>query len=263
MASADSLRQLIASLVMATAVLLAAGNAQACTFSAKFGGESSGAGHLERPRDVAIDAGGNAWVADTNHHRVQEFSSSGEFVSQFGVEGEPLGIAVDAEGNVWIVETIRIRKYKANGELLLSFGSEGEGNGQFKSAQDIAIDPSGNLWVVDKGKGATDVRVQKFNAKGEYLSQFGKEGTENGQFKTPEAIAVDSEGNVLVADTGNNRYQEFNSASEFVRKVGSEGTENGQFKSPRGIAVDSEGKVWVADSGNNRVQHFNAKGGYL
>ncbi len=247
-----------------TALVCSVGLASAeCTtsFLRKFGGESSGAGHLSAPRDVAIDSKGNAWVLDTGHSRVQEFNSSGEFVAQFGVEGTN-GIALDAEGNVWTVSSTKVWEYSSSGVLKLSFGGQGLENGQFIEAQDLAIDSSGNLWVVDRGLGSSDVRVQKFNSKGEYLSQFGKNGTENGQFKSPEALTVDSEGNVLVADTGNNRVQEFNSAGEFVRKYGTEGTGNGQFKGPTGIAVDSEGRVWVADSGNRRLERFSAKGSY-
>jgi tripartite motif-containing protein 71 len=253
-------------------MLLGAGLAIAeGTFLLKFGGESSGAGRLLRPRDVAIDASGNAWIADTAHNRVQKFNSSGEFVSQFGVESEPTSIDLDSEGNVWVAttdsfgSTPKVRKYKQTGELILSFGSQGSGNGQFTSLRGIATDPSGNVWTLEAGNEGVlgeKTRVQKFNSKGEYLAQFGKQGTGNGEFKTPEAIVADSEGNILVADTGNNRVQEFNSAAEFVRKYGEKGTGNGQFESPRGIAVDSEGRVWVTDSGNDRIQRFSAKGTY-
>lgn len=235
------------------------GQAFACEFTLKAGGESSGPGRLDSPRDVAIDASGNAWVADTGHNRVQKFNSAGEFVSQFGVpkaasSGTPAqvyGLDLDPEGDIWLAvnETgaNQVRQYKPNGELISSWSQYALG---------IAIDAGGNVWVTEG-----DV-VKKFNSKGELLLQFGKFGTGNGEFSGPEAIAIDSEGNILVADTGNNRYQEFNSAGEFVRKVGSAGTGNGQFKSPRGIAVDSEGRVWVSDSGNNRLQRFSSKGAY-
>jgi tripartite motif-containing protein 71 len=245
------------------------GQAVACEYLLKAGGESSGPGRLDSPRDVAIDASGNAWVADTARNRVQKFNSSGEFVSQFGLGTAPNGIELDSEGDVWIVANTQVREYSAGGELKLSFGSAGVENGQFKFAQDLAIDSSGNVWVVERsetafveGSSFGKNRVQKFNSKGGYLSQFGKLGTGNGEFKSPEAIAVDSEGNVLVADTWNHRYQEFNSAGEYVRKVGSQGAGNGQFSYPRGIAVDSEGRVWVVDTGNNRLQRFSSKGAY-
>jgi tripartite motif-containing protein 71 len=251
--------------LVAVAVIATPADAECTTsFLRKFG-QSNGPGFLALPNDVAIDSKGNIWVADTFNGRVQEFNSSGEFVAQIDIGSNPYGIAVDPEDHIWVVSFKNVREYKTNGELIVSFGSPGTGNGQLELAVGIAIDPSGNLWVLELGAEglAGKDRVQKFNSKGEYLSQFGKEGTENGQFITPEAITIDSEGNILVADTGNNRVQEFNSAGEFVRKYGSEGTGNGQFKSPRGIAVDSEGKVWVTDSGNNRIERFSAKGGYL
>ncbi|HET9196747.1 MAG TPA: SMP-30/gluconolactonase/LRE family protein, partial [Solirubrobacterales bacterium] len=250
--------------LIALALFIPVSQVFACEYKLEFGDTSTGAGQLSLPRDVAVDPSGNVWVADTGHKRVQKFNSSGEFVSQFGLTSLTgvNGITTDASGNVLVATATKIRKYKSNGELLSEFGSEGTGNGQFKSAQDLAVDASGSIWVVDKGSAGTAVRVQKFNSSGVYQSQFGKEGTGNGEFKLPEAIAVDSEGNLLVADTGNNRYQEFNSAGEFVRKVGSAGTGNGQFESPRGIAVDSEGRVWVADSGNSRIQRFSSKGSY-
>jgi sugar lactone lactonase YvrE len=93
---------------------------------------------------------------------------------------------------------------------------------------------------------------------------FGEEGSGNGQFKQPElGVATDSEGNIWVSDTGNNRIQEFNSKGEYLAKVGKEGTGNGEFKSPKGLAIDPSGNIWVVDSGNNRVQKFNPKGEYL
>lgn len=256
---------LLGLLIIAMAATASLATAECTTsFLRKFGGEPSDAGELSNPRDIAIDSKGNTWVADSAHSRVQEFNASGEFVTQFGAgEGFIYGIDLDSEGNIWVVKFSTVSKYKANGELILSFGSSGTGNGQFKLAQGIAVDSSGNAYVVDAGLFSGVPRVQKFNSKGEYLSQFGKEGTGDGEFKIPQAIAVDSEGNILVADTGNNRVQKFNSAGEFLGRYGVEGTGNGQFKSPSGIAVDSEGKVWVTDSGNNRIERFSAEGEYL
>ena len=72
-------------------------------------------------------------------------------------------------------------------------------------------------------------RIQKFNEKGEYLSQFGTKGSGNGQFSLPFDIAIDSKGNLWVADTGNNRIQEFNEKGEYLTKFGSSGSGNGQF----------------------------------
>jgi sugar lactone lactonase YvrE len=92
---------------------------------------------------------------------------------------------------------------------------------------------------------------------------FGSGGTGAGQFESPKGIALDSSGNVWVADTGNNRIQKFNSKGEFLLKFGSAGTGSGQFNQPSGVAIDGEGKVWIADTGNHRVQRFTAEGGFL
>jgi sugar lactone lactonase YvrE len=97
----------------------------------------------------------------------------------------------------------------------------------------------------------------------EFNFEFGKEGTGNGQFKEPSGIATDSEGNIWVVDTGNNRVEKFNEKGEYLFQFGEEGTGNGQFKGPKGIGIDSENNIWVVDTGNNRLQKFNPKGEYL
>ena len=87
-------------------------------------------------------------------------------------------------------------------------------------------------------------------------------GSGNGQFKSPSAIAVDSKGDLWVADTDNDRVQELNSKDEYATQFGKEGTAEGQFMEPKGIAVTSSGTVFVSDSANNRVQTFSEKGAF-
>jgi streptogramin lyase len=88
-------------------------------------------------------------------------------------------------------------------------------------------------------------------------------GSGAGQFASPLGIAVDSSGNVWVADTNNNRIQEFNSSGGWIRTIGTSGSGDGQFKRPSGVAGDSSGNIWVADFGNNRIQEFNSSGGWI
>ena len=85
----------------------------------------------------------------------------------------------------------------------------------------------------------------------------------DGQFGNPNGIALDSSGNVYVADAGNDRIQKFNSNGAFVTTWGSSRTANGQFISPNGIAVDSSGNVYVAEFSNNRIQKFNSNGAFI
>jgi sugar lactone lactonase YvrE len=142
--------------------------------------------------------------------------------------------------------------------LSRSFGSEGYANGQFFEPGGIMVDGSGNLWVVD----TYNNRVQKFNSKGEYLSQFGSEGSGNGQLYEPSGIAIDNSGDVWLTDFGNNRVEKFNAKGEYLSQFGFGGSGNGQFWGPSGIAAKS-GNLWVVDTYNDRVQKFNAKGEYL
>jgi len=96
-----------------------------------------------------------------------------------------------------------------------------------------------------------------------FTTKWGSEGTGNGQLQYPEGIAVDSQGYVYVADTGNYRIQKFNSSGGYITKWGSYGSGNGQFKYPTGIAVDSSANVYVTDSGNACVQKFTSNGGFI
>jgi len=96
-----------------------------------------------------------------------------------------------------------------------------------------------------------------------YITQWGTQGTGNGQFNNPKDIAVsDSTGEVYVTELGLNRVQKFDSNGGYITQWGTQGTGNGQFNKPAGIAVVT-GDVYVVDSGNSRVQKFKSWGDYV
>ncbi|MGD0282470.1 MAG: hypothetical protein ABSB95_08930 [Dissulfurispiraceae bacterium] len=95
------------------------------------------------------------------------------------------------------------------------------------------------------------------------VAQWGSPGSGNGQFDNPSGVAVDSSGNVYVADTFNYRIQKFDSNGNYLTQWGFYGSGNGQFNQPFGVAVDSYGNVYVADSQNYRIQKFDSSGNYL
>ncbi len=83
---------------------------------------------------------------------------------------------------------------------------------------------------------------------------IGSPGTGTGQFSYPYGVAFDGQGNIYVADDGNNRIQIWTAATNTWKTMGSPGTNPGQFHEPCGIAVDGQGNIYVADMFNNRIQ---------
>ena len=84
-----------------------------------------------------------------------------------------------------------------------------------------------------------------------------------GTFDRPTNLAVDSDSNVYVVDTFNNRIQVFDADGQFVRMFGKQGNVAGAFMRPKGIAIDADGHVYVVDAEFNNVQVFDADGRVL
>ncbi len=104
------------------------------------------------------------------------------------------------------------------------------------------------------------------------VSQFGSEGSGDGQFSAPAGVAIDqSNGDVYVVDQGNARVEKFDSSGTFVSQFDGSGTPAGSFSGANGVAVDnstnvldpSAGDVYVVDVGNGVVDKFSSAGAYL
>jgi tripartite motif-containing protein 71 len=89
------------------------------------------------------------------------------------------------------------------------------------------------------------------------LAAIGSAGSGDGQFNYPQNIAIDANGNLYVADTGNNRIEKFDTNGVYLSQFGSFGSGNGQFNYPVGLAFDLHGHVYVSDVANNRIQKFD------
>ncbi len=96
-----------------------------------------------------------------------------------------------------------------------------------------------------------------------FLRKWGSLGASDGQFKMPGDIAIDSAGDVYVADTGNHRIQKFSSTGTWLQTWGGSGAGPGKLSGPLGVAVDGQGNLYVADTGNSRVQKFSSDGQFL
>lgn len=143
----------------------------------------------------------------------------------------------------------------------LSFVREWGNNGTITptSSLQIATAPNGRVYITN----ADTHMVQVYDALGNHISDFGGEGTGNGEFQFPWGVAVAASGTVYVADSKNHRVQYFDEDGGFLGTFGSYGSGKGQFQFPRGIAVSGDGNLFVADSLNHRIEHFDLDGNYL
>jgi sugar lactone lactonase YvrE len=148
---------------------------------------------------------------------------------------------------------------------LIQWGTSGSGTGQFNCPEGLAVDSSGNVYVMDTNNG----RVEKFDSNGNFLFQLGSPGTNPGQFHSLcgsqpnlEGVAVDLYGNIYVVDNGSVRIQKFDSKGNFQFWWGASGSGTG-LNNPEGIVTDSSDNVYVADNGNSRIVKFTSNGSYL
>ena len=132
------------------------------------------------------------------------------------------------------------------------------GDGAVQNPSDITVGPDGSVWVTEM---ATD-QVLQFDQDGNLLRAFGETGNGPGQFEFADfgAIDLDSDGNVYVLDTGNQRIQKFTPELAFEGQWGGNGTDPGEFLHPSDIAVRDDGMNFVVDAKSGRVQQFDASG---
>ena len=134
----------------------------------------------------------------------------------------------------------------------------------------IALAADGHLFVTDEFRHhvaifPSDViyPYPEFNPDGERIGEWGVHGSEPGRLDGPSGIAFESDGDIYIVDTGNDRVQKFTIDGEFQFGWGATGTGDDEFNRPWGITIDSRGAVYVADWGNDRVQKFSPDGEYL
>ena len=198
--------------------------------------------------NIDID-GINVWAGDrcgTNScatsdvNPIVKLDPDGNVLTSFGAGLIiwPHGMDVDSEGNVWVVDARAanareleenpwaagkghtVMKFSPEGELLMTLGTGGETGDpptHFDAPNDVLIAPSGTIYVGDThgaqfqdAAGPTSKsRISMFAPDGTFIKSFGEFGYEDGQFRSPHSLAMDSQGRLFVADRGNARIQIF------------------------------------------------------
>ena len=184
-------------------VLLGAGvmvEAQTATFSYSI---STLGGGFNTPFDVAVDRGGNVYVADEYNEEVKKIpagcvSSSCVTNLASGSFSMPYSVAVDESGNVFVVDYNSNGVYEIVAPDYTTVNQLAKGHA-FNSIWGVAVDASYNVYVTDSGASAVyEIMAPSYTT----MNPLG------GGFSNPEGVAVDGSGNVFVADEGHNAVKE-------------------------------------------------------
>lgn len=257
------------------------------------------AARFRSPSGVTVDNAGNVYVADSGNHAIRKITPSGVVTTLAGLAGQPgaidevagaarfnwpRAVAVDAASNLWVADSdnFTIRKIAPDGTVTTAAGAAGEpgsddGAGsaaRFAWPCGVAADHAGNLYVADSDNST----IRKITPEGEvttWAGWAGQTGTNDGparvaRFNSPEGVAVDSAGNVHVADTFNHTLRKITPAGDVTTLAGSAtqpGVEDGtgsaaRFNYPSGVVLDGEGQAYVADWSNHTIRKV-APGGVV
>lgn len=281
-----------------------AGDVTTLAGSAGLRGSTDGTGSGARfcwPRGVTVDGEGNVYVADTNNFTIRKITPGGIVTTLAGQAGSygstdgtgseahftgPIGVAADTAGNIYVTDSNTLRKVTATGVVTTLAGKPGyygsaDGTGsaaRFHSPRGIAIDCAGNIYVAD----TTNSTIRKVTSAGVVTTLAGKAGYPGStdatgsaaRFNGPSGVAVDSAGNVYVADTSNYTVRKVTPTGAVTTLAGSAGESGstdgaggtarfgseGMFQGPFGVAADSGGNVYVADTCNNMIRKVTSAG---
>lgn len=182
---------------------------------------------------------------------------------------DPIQAAIDSSGNIYTVEdSSRIIKFDSNGNIITQWNGPQVPSGEQVTTpmgitlesryRSIAVDSSDNIYVADMSYN----HILKFDSNGAYITQWGSEGTGDGQFQTPLGVAVDSSDNVYVADYENCRIQKFSSTGEYITQW-SINNEDGNHQKISDIAIDSKDNVYVIGELGSNVEKFDSNGALI
>jgi hypothetical protein len=207
----------------------------------------------QRPQDVqwgampgvALDRQGRVYAFTRAKPPVQIYSPEGKFLGSRGDKEIKTAhyLKIEKDGTIWIsdIGNHLIMQFTPEGKLLREFGTRGvagQDASHFNMPTDMAIAPSGDIFVSD---GYVNNRVVHFDRSGKFVKEWGRLGTKPGEFSLPHAIAIDSKGRLYVADRNNARVQIFDQGGKLL-EVWSD------LLVPWGFFVQPSGDIWVCGS---------------
>ena len=242
------------------------------------------------PFGLAVDKRGNVIVADggqsnrirrvTTEGKVQTIAGSSEgFADGDALQAQfntPSGIAIDRAGNIIIADTSnnRIRKLSTDGTRVSTIAGTGVAGftdgrtdqAQFDGPIGIAVDKSGNLFIADTYNDS----IRKITTEGVVTTVAGtgspgySDGPANSaMFDTPSGVAVDKDGNLFIADTGNHAIRKISPLGEVTTVAGRDaGSQGGEVRlnHPVGITVTPDGFLFISDDDRGRIIRITPEG---
>ncbi len=212
---------------------------------------------------LAIDDDDRLFVADAKFHHILVFNAKHEQQASFGAEVlvRPGGMAIDRENRfIYVADAGNdvVDVFDADSfKLLRQLGKPSRKHdqtdpGTFSLPESVAVDREGNVYVTD----TFNNRIEIFDADGQFISMFGKNGDGPADFERPKGIAVDCDGHIWVVDGAQNLVKVFNQQGRLLIYFGGQGNFPGQFMGPWGIAIDQSNQVIVSETFPGRVQVF-------
>jgi sugar lactone lactonase YvrE/4-amino-4-deoxy-L-arabinose transferase-like glycosyltransferase len=231
----------------------------ALDFVSAWGGQGTGPGEFNEPRDIAVNGEGRLYVADTGNRRVQVFDSGGQFIASWngGEEEfvEPLALIVDNRGDLYVLDSEQgwIYRFAADGTPLERFAGP---EARLFHPRGLAIDEADRLYVADTG----GCRVVVYNTAGERLTQLGWKGEGPGELLEPTDVALDGRGAIYVVDTSNQRVQQLDPWGGYRAEwsIPAAGPYNGPH-----LALAPDGSLLMTAPEQHQIQRYSPDGTLL